>query len=86
MVFIFSLTLLILLFGLTRRLQAGQDSDFFYDLSEGERYSHKWGYSDTRFEFEDPRTVRVTGSRYPLAGYSMPYLIPFLKCSMVSGI
>jgi alkyldihydroxyacetonephosphate synthase len=53
--------------------------DTFYDLSDGERQPHKWGYTDTIFEFDGPRSVRVTGSRYPLAGYSMPYFIPFAE-------
>jgi alkyldihydroxyacetonephosphate synthase len=55
----------------------GEDS--FYDLSDGERHPHKWGYTDTTFEFDGPKSVRVTGSRYPLAGYSMPYFIPFVE-------
>ncbi|MEE3259240.1 MAG: FAD-binding oxidoreductase, partial [Candidatus Latescibacterota bacterium] len=53
--------------------------DSFYDLSDGERQPHKWGYTDTNFEFDGPKTVRVTGSRYPLAGYTMPYFIPFVE-------
>ena len=55
------------------------EADSFYDLSDGERHRHKWGYTDTRFEFESPKSVRVTGTRYPLAGYSMPYFIPFVE-------
>ncbi|NKB70902.1 MAG: FAD-binding protein [Candidatus Latescibacteria bacterium] len=50
-----------------------------YTPDEGERFAHKWGYTDTRFEFDGPRTVKVTGQRYPIAGYSMPYLIPFAE-------
>ncbi|MBT7596414.1 MAG: hypothetical protein HN559_16020, partial [Gemmatimonadetes bacterium] len=52
------------------RKGSGGDEDVFYDPSDGERQPHKWGYKDTRFEFDGPRSVRVTGSRYPLAGYS----------------
>lgn len=61
--------------------QAGarEGEDSFYDLSDGERQPHKWGYTDTNFEFDGPKTVRVTGSRYPLAGYTMPYFIPFVE-------
>ena len=44
-------------------------ADASYDLSDGKRHPHKWGYTDTRFEFDGPKTVRVTGSRYPLAGF-----------------
>ncbi len=50
-----------------------------YDLSEGERFRHRWGYADTRFEFVGPRLVRVSGKRYPLSGYDMPYFIPFAE-------
>ncbi len=61
-----------------RRGSAGH-LDSSYDESEGERRLHKWGYADTRFEFDGPRSVRVTGSRYPLAGYSLPSFIPFAE-------
>jgi alkyldihydroxyacetonephosphate synthase len=64
---------------LARRAMAGEQPEFYYDLSEGQRHAHKWGYTDTRFEFDGPRSVRVTGSRYPLSGYSMPYFIPFVE-------
>ena len=60
--------------------QAGPESeDSFYDLSDGERQQHRWGYTDTNFEFVGPKQVRVTGSRYPLAGYEMPNFIPFVE-------
>ena len=55
------------------------NSGFFYDPSDGERHPHKWGYTDTKFEFDGPDSVRVTGSRYPLAGFNMPYLLPFVE-------
>ncbi|MGY8827419.1 MAG: FAD-binding oxidoreductase [Candidatus Latescibacterota bacterium] len=50
-----------------------------YSYESGERYAHKWGYTDTRFEFEGDDKVRVTGDRYPICGYSMPYFIPFAE-------
>lgn len=50
-----------------------------YSYESGERYAHKWGYTDTRFEFEGEDRVRVTGDRYPICGYSMPYFIPFAE-------
>ncbi len=53
--------------------------DLSYDPSPGTRFAHKWGYVDTKFEFVGPRVVRVTGSRYPLAGYEMPDFIPFVE-------
>ena len=61
------------------RKRSGPHQDLSYDTSEGERYPHRWGYSDTKFEFDGPRSVRVRGSRYPLAGYNMPYFIPFAE-------
>ena len=73
-----ALAVMVVLFLVSR--QAGQDSlDVYYDQSDGERQHHRWGYSDTVFEFDSPRTVRVTGSRYPLSGYSMPNFIPFAE-------
>lgn len=62
-----------------RRAAARTAMEPSYDLSEGERFRHKWGYADTRFVFDGPRTVRVTGGRYPLSGYRMPYFIPFAE-------
>ena len=50
-----------------------------YSLSDGERYPHRWGFTDTRFEFDDSGAVWVTGDRYPLCGYSMPHFIPFAE-------
>ena len=71
--------LAILLFVLVKRSGSGGDLDSYYDMSDGERYPHRWGYTDTKIEFDDPESVRVTGSRYPLAGYNMPYFIPFAE-------
>ncbi len=50
-----------------------------YDPAEGERYAHKWGYDDTRFYFEDHKSVKVSGSRYPISGTTMPSLILFVE-------
>lgn len=50
-----------------------------YDPTPGRRYAHLWGYDDTRFEFVDARTVRLTGSRYPLAGAPLPHFLPFVE-------
>ena len=50
-----------------------------YSYEAGERHAHGWGYTDTRFEFVDERSVMVTGDRYPICGYTMPYLIPFAE-------
>ena len=43
------------------------------------RHLHRWGFADTRLEFDGPRSVRMTGARYTLSGQSMPYLIPFVE-------
>ena len=50
-----------------------------YDPSRGERHAHKWGFTDTYFEFDSPLTVRLAGNRYPLAGYTLPAFIPFVE-------
>ncbi|MFO8150449.1 MAG: FAD-binding oxidoreductase [Trueperaceae bacterium] len=50
-----------------------------YDPAPGRRYPHLWGYDDTRFEFLDPRTVHLTGDRYPLAGAPLPHFMPFVE-------
>ena len=55
------------------------DLDFFYNPNQGERQTHRWGFTDTKFEFAGPREVRVTGSRYPLCGYVMPRFIDFAE-------
>ena len=71
--------LLVLVFLLVRGQRAFASKDRFAEGAEGERFAHKWGYRDTRFEFDDDRTVRVTGTRYPLCGYRMPYFLPFVE-------
>jgi alkyldihydroxyacetonephosphate synthase len=48
-------------------------------MSSDERHPHRWGFADTRLELDGPRSVRMTGSRYPLSGQSMPHLIPFVE-------
>ena len=64
---------------LAKRRRSGSEPDAFFDHSEGERFPHKWGYTDTRFEFVDDRTLRVTGDRYPISGYRMPFLVAFVE-------
>ncbi|MFC1525461.1 FAD-binding oxidoreductase [Candidatus Latescibacterota bacterium] len=63
------------------RLTRPGDDDLgsFYDMTQGERFSHRWGFTDTRFELDGDRNVRVTGSRYPLSGTTMPLFIPFAE-------
>lgn len=49
-------------------------------LESEELWGHRWGYADTGFVIDaDTREVRLTGSRYELCGYSMPYLLPYLE-------
>ena len=62
-----------------KKTKAEGGADSVYDPSDGEIHPHKWGYADTRFEFESQTSVRLTGTRYLLAGYSMPYLVPFVE-------
>ena len=64
---------------MSRRIRPSGELDSCYDSSDGERFPHTWGYTDTRFEFDGPRTVRVTGNRYPLCGYPLPGFIPFAE-------
>ena len=71
--------LLVLVFLLMRWGRADAREGDFFDRAEGEQFDHKWGYADTRFEFDDDRTVHVTGTRYPLCGYQMPYFLPFVE-------
>ena len=43
-------------------------------------WDHTWGYADTKlFVHPEDMTVEMTGSRYNLCGYRMPYLIPFAR-------
>ena len=67
----------LLFFFKKKRRASLEDLDSYYDSSEGERYAHKWGYTDTRFEFVGPSLIRVSGSRYPLAGRDLPGFIPW---------
>ena len=42
-------------------------------------HNYKWGYLDTKFFFNENNCVEVSGNRYPICGYEMPYLIPFIE-------
>ena len=80
---IFILMIAVLVFviavSIVKKTKAEGGVDSVYDPSDGEIHPHKWGYADTRFEFESRTSVRLTGNRYLLAGYSMPYLVPFVE-------
>ena len=47
-----ALFLLLLLYFGRRRKPDGLDA--YYDVSHGERHLHRWGYTDTRIEFDGP--------------------------------
>jgi len=50
-------------------------------------WAHKWGYADTKmFVHTEDMTVEMTGNRYNLCGYRMPYLIPFAREILGSDI
>lgn len=40
-------------------------------------WDHRWGYKDSQFIIHPDMTVEMTGNRYKLCGYRMPFLIPF---------
>ncbi|MCH8012843.1 MAG: FAD-binding oxidoreductase [Candidatus Marinimicrobia bacterium] len=69
----------VFVFVLVKRLTTEEELDVYYDMSETERHHHKWGYTDTEFDFDGPKSVKVSGNRYPISGYSMPSLIPFVE-------
>lgn len=48
-------------------------------MSSDDRHPHRWGFADTQLEMDGPRSVRMTGARYPLSGQSMPHLIPYVE-------
>ena len=43
-------------------------------------WDHKWGYADTKLVVNlGDMTVEMTGNRYTLCGFKMPYLVPFAE-------
>ena len=50
-----------------------------YDPSDGLRHPHKWGYADTKFDFDGNGGICVTGDRYSLSGYKMPGFLAFAE-------
>ncbi len=45
-----------------------------------ERWEHRWGFKDSAFVLNaDKKTVSMTGGRYPLCGFKMPYFLPFVE-------
>jgi alkyldihydroxyacetonephosphate synthase len=64
---------------LARRGKPGSKLQYSYSFVEGEKFRHRWGFKDTRFVFDGPGRVKVTGSRYPLSGTTMLGFIPFAE-------
>ncbi len=46
---------------------------------EGELWGHRWGFKDTRFVINQDGSVTLTGDRYPLCGYQMYDLLPYVE-------
>ncbi len=48
---------------------------------------HRWGYKDTKFVLQESGSVLVTGTRYPVSGYEMPFLTGLveniMKCPFI---
>ena len=56
-----------------------KQSDRSLKTTNSNLWGHKWGYADTSFEITEDRSVTMSGDRYPLAGYKMPNLIPYIE-------
>ncbi|MCK9621552.1 MAG: FAD-binding oxidoreductase [Methylobacter sp.] len=48
-------------------------------MPNNEREPHRWGFRDTRFTLNEDGSVTLTGNRYSICGYAMPYFIPFVE-------
>ena len=42
-------------------------------------WDHRWGFRDTKLVLYPDQSVEMTGTRYNLCGYRMPYLVPFIS-------
>lgn len=42
-------------------------------------WGHRWGFEDTKLFLHPDGSVEMTGERYNLCGYRMPYLVPFIN-------
>lgn len=65
--------------GIIRRRKPSGSLEYSYSFEEGEKFRHRWGFTDTRFVFDGARRVRVTGDRYPLSGTVMAGFVPFAE-------
>ena len=48
-------------------------------LQDSGTWGHRWGFRDTRFSINDDRSVTLSGNRYPLSGYKMHDLLPYVE-------
>lgn len=48
-------------------------------MPNSQREPHRWGFRDTRFTLDQDGSVALTGNRYSICGYAMPYFIPFVE-------
>jgi alkyldihydroxyacetonephosphate synthase len=48
-------------------------------MPTNQREPHRWGFRDTRFILNQDSSVTLTGNRYSICGYAMPYFIPFVE-------
>jgi len=57
------------------------DKSLNRDTSEldPELWGHRWGFRDTRLIVFPDHSVEMTGSRYNLCGFQMPFLVPFVS-------
>src|SRR5687767_4230085 len=67
--------------GISRSTQLMADKSLNRDTSQLDpaTWDHRWGYRDTELVVQPDECVVMTGSRYNLCGYPMPYLIPFVR-------
>ncbi|MEM7792878.1 MAG: FAD-binding oxidoreductase [Cyanobacteria bacterium P01_C01_bin.118] len=56
-----------------------QDNHHHRISSESRLWGHKWGFADTALEINPDQSVKMTGDRYLLSGYDMPYLLPLIE-------
>lgn len=45
-------------------------------------WDHRWGFHDTKLIVFPDQSVEMTGNRYNLCGYRMPYLVPFISSEL----
>jgi alkyldihydroxyacetonephosphate synthase len=48
-------------------------------MPNDQREPHRWGFTDSGFVLNEDNSVTLTGNRYSICGYPMPYFIPFVE-------